>query len=171
MAAAKAKVVGKPRVRSNMQAKAHCLCGGVVMEIDVPARWAWHDHSSASRHAHGAAYATYVGSYKSRFRILEGEKLISSYFEEKAGATRSFCSRCGTPLTYERGRAKPMVNIPRALFATRTGREPLYHIAIAEKQDWTYAGADLAPLKGFPGVVWERAKKKKRAAASDALFD
>ena len=34
----------------------------VAFEIDTPARWAWHDHSASSRRAHGAAYATYVGS-------------------------------------------------------------------------------------------------------------
>ena len=31
-----------------------CLCGSVVVEIDYPAFWAWHDHSQASRLAHGA---------------------------------------------------------------------------------------------------------------------
>jgi len=55
-----------------------------------------------------------------------------------------------------------MVNIPRALFKSRTGREPRYHIAIEELQDWTYLGETLVPLKGFPGVVWERPIKKKR---------
>jgi hypothetical protein len=55
-----------------------------------------------------------------------------------------------------------MVNIPRALFAGRTGWQPLYHIAIEEMQEWTYTGEPLVPLKGFPGVVWHRSKKKKR---------
>ena len=35
-----------------------CMCGEVEIEIGVPARWAWHDHSAASRHAHGAARIT-----------------------------------------------------------------------------------------------------------------
>ena len=55
-----------------------------------------------------------------------------------------------------------MVNIPRALFAGRTGREPLYHIAIEEAPEWAYRGEPLVPLKGFPGVVWERPGRKKR---------
>ena len=55
-----------------------------------------------------------------------------------------------------------MVNIPRALFSGRTGRQPLYHIAIEELQEWAYTGEPLVPLKGFPGVVWQRSKKKKR---------
>ena len=75
---------------------------------------------------------------------------------------RSFCAHCGTPLVYERPRSPHMVNIPRALLSGRTGRQPLYHIAIEELQEWTYTGEPLVPLKGFPGVVWQRSKKKKR---------
>lgn len=150
------------RVEPAEWAHAQCLCGAVEMEIGVPARWAWHDHSAASRLAHGAAYATYVGSWKSRHRILKGEDEITRYDDKKAGRTRSFCSLCGTPLMYERSHSPTMVNIPRALFASRTGREPRYHIAIDQLQEWTYLGEPLGPLKGFPGVVWERPRKKKR---------
>jgi hypothetical protein len=143
-------------------AQGKCLCGDVRFEIDVPARWAWHDHSASSRRAHGAAYATYVGSWRKRLRITKGEDAITR-FEDKATRTvRSFCARCGTPLFYERAHSPHMVNIPRALFSGRTGRQPLYHIAIEELQEWAYAGEPLVPLKGFPGVVWQRSKKKKR---------
>jgi hypothetical protein len=141
-----------------------CLCGAVRLAIDTPARWAWHDHTAASRRAHGAAYATYVGSWRKRFRIEQGEDAILRYDDKAAGASRSFCGRCGTPLFYERARSPHMVNIPRALFRNRTGRQPLYHIGIAELQEWAYTGEPLVPLKGFPGVVWERPRKKKRPA-------
>jgi hypothetical protein len=118
-------------------ATGQCLCGTVQFEIGVPARWAWHDHSSATRRAHGAAYATYVGCWRSRFRVTKGQAKIARFADEATGTTRSFCTRCGTPLIYERARSAHMVNIPRALFASRTGREPRYHIAIQELQDWT----------------------------------
>ena len=143
-------------------ASGHCLCGRVAFEIDVPACWAWHDHSGSSRRAHGAAYATYVGSWRKRFRILSGADVISRYQDETTKATRGFCSFCGSPVFYERARSPHMVNIPRALFTARTGREPLYHVAIEEAPDWAYTGARLVPLKGFPGVVWQRAQRKKR---------
>jgi hypothetical protein len=106
-------------------------------------------------------YATYVGSWRKRFRITAGQREIARYEDKAAGAARSFCRRCGTPLIYERARSPHMVNIPRALFLTRTGRQPLYHVAIDELQDWAYAGERLVPLKGFPGIVWERPKRKK----------
>ena len=146
-----------------------CLCGSVCFEIDVPARWAWHDHSAASRRAHGAAYATYVGSWRKRFRITSGSSIIARYEDTATKTVRSFCARCGTPIYYERPRSPHMVNIPRALFSSRTGRQPLYHIAIEELQDWAYTGEPVVPLKGFPGVVWQRSKKKKRSDR-DGMF-
>jgi len=151
----KAVAPGKP-------AQGQCLCGSVRFEIDVPARWAWHDHSAASRRAHGAAYATYVGSWRKRFRVTKGNAAIARYEDGATKAVRSFCARCGTPLLYEKARAPHWVNIPRALFSARTGREPRYHLNIAEQQDWIYLGEKLAPLKNYPGVVWERPKTKKK---------
>lgn len=141
-----------------------CLCGAVAIEIDVPVRWAWHDHSAASRRAHGAAYATYVGAWKSKCRVVRGEKSITRFEEPETHYVRHFCARCGTPVMYTR-KDPHMVNIPRALFVERTGREPRYHIAIEQMQEWAYAGEPLSPLKGFPGVVWNRARKSKRVVA------
>lgn len=140
---------------------AQCACGDVAVEIAVPAQWAWHDHSPASRCAHGAAYATYVGTWKSRLRFLRGEERLTRYEDPATGATRSFCSRCGTPILYERKRSPKNVNIPRALFSSGVGREPRYHIAIDELRDWAYLGEKLKPLKGFPGVVWDGGRKRR----------
>jgi hypothetical protein len=148
-------------------AKAACLCGAVELEIGVPAFWAWHDHSAASRRAHGAAYATYVGSWRSKLRVAKGAAAITRF--EQNGAARSFCGKCGTPLMYERASSPQMINVPRALFTARTGREPLYHIGIEEMQDWTYAGERLTPLKGFPGVVWTGGRRKKRIETAEIL--
>ena len=139
-----------------------CLCGAVQFEIEFPAFWAWHDHGRASRTAHGAAYATYIGTWRKKLRITKGEKNIGRYEEPATGAKRSFCSVCGTPILYERKRSPHFVNIPRALFGSRTGREPRYHLNIEELQDWAYTGEKLVPLKGYPGVVWVRPKTRKR---------
>jgi hypothetical protein len=158
---------GKP---SAVQAQAGCVCDAVRLEIDVPALWAWHDHSQSSRHAHGAAYATYVGSWRSRFRMLQGEGILTRFEEPQTGAVRSFCSRCGTPVLYERPRSPKVVNIPRALFETRTGREPRYHVASQEMADWTWLGEPMAPLKGYPGVMWVRPRKTKPRVV-DELFE
>lgn len=151
----------KPRKPAAEQAQGQCACGAVEVEIDVPARWAWHDHGAASRLAQGCAYATYVGSYRSRFRILSGEDSITRYEDPDAHTVRGFCTGCGTPIYYERPRAPTMVNLPRALFASRTGREPRYHLGLADAAEWAYQGEPLSPLKGFPGVMWTRPRRRK----------
>jgi len=147
---------------SGQQVSGRCLCGAVELKIDFPAFWAWHDHSAASRRAHGAAYATYIGCWRKRVRVAKGRRSITRFEDAKTESTRSFCSRCGTPVLFERKRWPHMVNIPRALFAGRTGREPRYHVAIEELQDWAYLGSRLVPLRGYPGIVWERPKSRRR---------
>lgn len=167
----KGEAGGKTRKAPKMRAAAvisgACLCGAVEIETDVPVFWAWHDHSAPSRRAHGAAYATYVGCWRSKVRVVKGEGAIARFEDAATGSARSFCSMCGTPLIYERRRSPKMVNLPRALFAGRTGREAKYHIAIGDLQDWAYLGAPVGLLKGYPGVTVERARKKPR----DMLFE
>ena len=142
------------------RAEGQCLCGAVAFEIGVPARWAWHDHSAATRRAHGAAYATYVGAWASRFRFIRGQDQLTHFEDKERGGERSFCSICGSPVAFKRN--KQNINIPRALFRSGVGREARYHIGIEDLQEWTYLGEPLAPLKGFPGVVYARARKKRR---------
>ena len=171
MARTQARADEQPRPSSARSVPGKCLCGAVALEIDFPAFWAWHDHGRASRLAHGAAYATYVGVWRKHFRVTKGAKEIARYEDESTNTARSFCSRCGTPVLYERKRSPHMVNVPRALFQTRTGREPRYHLNIAELQDWTYLGERLVPLKGYPGVVWERSKTRKKLPMPEAPAD
>lgn len=148
-----------PKMRAAEVITAACLCGGVEIETDMPVFWAWHDHTAASRRAHGAAYATYVGCWKSKVRIAKGEDLVTRYHDTDRRHVRSFCSRCGSPLLLERGGSK-YINIPRALFAGRTGREAKYHVGIEELQDWAYLGQPVGPLKGYPGVTVEKTRKR-----------
>jgi hypothetical protein len=55
-------------------------------------------------------------------------------------------------LSMERKRSPTMINLPRALFAGRTGREARYHTSLAGSAapDWAYGGGKLVPLKGYP---------------------
>ena len=158
MSQAAVKAFGKARAGI---AAGHCVGGAVRVEIGVPAFWAWHDHSRASRRAHGAAYATYVGCWRSRVRVAKGEKQLTRFTDAATGDTRAFCARCGTPVLYARARSPKMVNIPRALFSERTGREALYHVAWPQSPEWAYRGEKLGPVKAYPGLLKARPRKKQ----------
>jgi hypothetical protein len=79
------------KLSSGAAVTGQCLCGAVQFEMEYPAFWAWHDHSRASRLAHGAVYATYVGTWRRRFRITVGRSEINRFEEKETGAVRSFC--------------------------------------------------------------------------------
>lgn len=156
--------IAKPALK---HVEGRCVCGDIVVAVVFPVFWAWHDHSPATRHAHGAAYATYVGSWKSRVTLATGAKSLARFEDKDTGTVRRFCRRCGTPIFYERPHAPKWVNMPRSLFTARTGREPRYHIGIEHAAEWEYRGEKLAPLKGYPGVMWTRPKAKKKRSAFD----
>ena len=103
------------KMRSAATTSGACLCGGVEIEIDTPVFWAWHDHSASTRLAHGAAYATFVGCWESKVRIVRGTELVSDFADTALGHVRSFCSRCGSPVMFARSKSPKMVNLPRAL--------------------------------------------------------
>lgn len=104
-----------------------------------------------------------------RHRIAKGATAITR-FKDEAGDVRGFCANCGTPVSYERKRSPQMVNLPRALFDSGTGREPLYHIALEDSPEWAWRGEALKPLKGFPGVLWTGPKRRRRSGL-EALFE
>ena len=159
----------KPKRADLKEIEGACVCGEIVVAVVYPAFWAWHDHSKATRRAHGAAYATFIGAYKSRVRIAKGEQFLTRFLNKTTGTTRSFCARCGTQVLYERPHAPRWINIPRALFDTRTGREPRYHVGLDESVEWEYRGEAVKPLKGYPGVMIERPRKKKPIEPPDGF--
>lgn len=159
----------KARLKAAASITGACLCGAVGIEVDVPVFWAWHDHSAPSRRAHGAAYATYVGCWKSKVRVAKGEEVLARFDDVERGQVRTFCSRCGSPVMFTRASSPKWVNVPRALFSERTGRETKYHVAHEQLQDWAYLGAPVGPLKGYPGVTVETGRKA--TPARKGLFE
>lgn len=75
-----------------------CFCGSIRYAAeDLP----FHEtncHCSICRRTSGAPFVAWFSVPKARFRLLAGEP---KRFRSSAKATRSFCSSCGTPLTFE----------------------------------------------------------------------
>ena len=78
-----------------------CLCGAVRYLASGAPRWIANCHCASCRRATGAPLTTYAGFTAERFAWTAGAPLR---FGSSPGVTRSFCGRCGTPLTYEGAR-------------------------------------------------------------------
>jgi hypothetical protein len=75
-----------------------CLCGAVRYRAVGAPEWIANCHCASCRRATGAAMASYAGFATERFAYTAGAPVR---FSSSPGVTRSFCGRCGTPLTYE----------------------------------------------------------------------
>jgi hypothetical protein len=74
-----------------------CLCGGVRFELTRPFRRAGYCHCSRCRKHSGAGGLVQGRVPRDGFRLLAGEKLLSTY-SPPGGAAKVFCSRCGSSL-------------------------------------------------------------------------
>ena len=102
--------------------------------------WVAHCHCTSCRRNTGAALATFVGVSRDRFRITQGEP---ASYNSSPGVTRRFCTRCGTPLTYEATRYSDEVHVLIGGFDTPAAFTPTLHVWTAEQLPWLHLADEL----------------------------
>jgi hypothetical protein len=120
-----------------------CLCGTVRFEIDEFLPQVAHCHCSMCRKFHGAAFATIAGVSRSKFRWVEGEDALKGYTAAN-GTIRSFCSHCGSSLTFSSPRApEDVVEIALGTMDEDIPVEPSAHIFVDSAANWVVLSDDL----------------------------
>lgn len=112
-----------------------CLCGAVRFEVDLPTRFCVHCHCSMCRRSHGAAFVTWFGVPKARFRLREGESALAVYRSSDHG-TRSFCSRCGSSLFCALDHDPDTIDITLASMLGPIDRSPEAHVFFDTHVGW-----------------------------------
>jgi hypothetical protein len=75
-----------------------CHCGHVRYEAAGPSSNETNCHCSICRRTSGAPFVAWFSVRRSGFRIVRGE---ATRYASSAKATRAFCPRCGTQLTFQ----------------------------------------------------------------------
>ncbi len=75
-----------------------CLCGAVRYRATQDPLWVMHCHCGMCRKMSGAAFSTGAGFAPETFAWTKG---APTRYRSSAKATRGFCSRCGSKLTWE----------------------------------------------------------------------
>jgi hypothetical protein len=120
-----------------------CLCKAIRFEVDEFEPQTGNCHCSMCRKFHGAAYATLAEARRENFRWIDGEKLIKGYTADN-GTTRSFCSHCGSSLTFASPNADPdLVEISLGCFDDEVPVRPDAHIYVASGAKWALPEDDL----------------------------
>ncbi len=113
----------------------HCECGRVSFGADSEITDFSHCHCSQCRRMHGAAFATFAGVHRDKFKYLSGESDLSIY-KSSGNHNRVFCSVCGSNILVE------LTDYPDELYlamGTIEGDPPRptgYHIYVGSKAPW-----------------------------------
>ena len=94
---------------------------------------------------------TWAGVVTSQFQMDAGESLLGHY-ETETGATRSFCSRCGTTLLFRSPRWAGEVHVSAVNFETPLDREPQAHVYADRAASWCPMSPELPQLGGEDGT-------------------
>jgi hypothetical protein len=76
-----------------------CLCGAIRYRALGPAYGITHCHCRTCRRASGAPFVSWAGFDRDKFTFSRGGPVVYASSPE---VLRTFCSSCGTPLTYQR---------------------------------------------------------------------
>ncbi|MCH7888914.1 MAG: GFA family protein [Proteobacteria bacterium] len=117
-----------------------CLCGAVRYRVAGAARWVGHCHCQSCRRACGAPVVTWAGFAEERFKVTQG---ALACFASSPGVTRSFCARCGTPLTFVAERYPGEVHVTVGSLDRPGEFPPASHVWASERISWLHLADDL----------------------------
>jgi hypothetical protein len=123
----------------------------VKFEATLPSLDSTHCHCSNCRRAHGAAFVTFVGFREDRFKVTDGEQALRHYRTD-TGATRTFCTECGSTLTYQGPRWPGEVHVTLANLEWPIDRAPEGHIYVDHKAPWWEINDSLPQRGGESGT-------------------
>ena len=118
----------------------HCLCKAIQFAYDAEPNWTLNCHCEDCRRAVSAPMATWISVPNSAFRFTAGEP---RYYESSKRVRRSFCGRCGSPLTYENGKLPNEIHVLAVALSDPSSVEPSAHIAVKDQLPWFEAADDL----------------------------
>ena len=124
-----------------------CLCGAISFEVGFPTAWCAHCHCTMCRRAHGAAYVTWFGAARERFKVTSGEANLVRFQSSEHGV-RSFCGRCGSTLFCELDEHPGIVDVVLASVTGALDRRPQMHVFFSDRAGWVNVGCDGLPRLG-----------------------
>lgn len=121
-------------------ATGRCLCGAVRFAFDGAPAWTGHCHCESCRRTCAAAFTTFFGIARDRFRWTATAPQV---YESSPGVRRMFCGRCGTPMAYDADRDRRNIHLYAATLDDHGRIAPTFHVHYAEAVPWVTLGDDL----------------------------
>jgi hypothetical protein len=110
-----------------------CLCGDIRYRIEGSSHHTTHCHCLHCRRSSGAPFLTWIEVYASELSIVSG---TPAEYGSRPGATRQFCGRCGTQLTFRDAAEPEVIDVTVGSLDDADGIEPEDHIWCDRMPPW-----------------------------------
>jgi hypothetical protein len=110
-----------------------CLCGATRYRARADARARTLCHCNSCRRASGAQSVAWAVFPAGAFEFTKGDP---SRFRSSPNVVRTFCGRCGTPLTYQHESRADAIDVTTASLDEPDRFAPLFEIWVEEKIAW-----------------------------------
>ena len=117
-----------------------CLCGATRYRAGGDASHVGYCHCRSCRRSCGAPFVAWATFPKASFVFSAGEP---TRHRSSDAVLRSFCPRCGTPLTHEHSATPEEIDVTLASLAEPHGLAPGFHIWVSHKPPWVVLADEL----------------------------
>ena len=118
----------------------HCFCGFIRFEIDGPLFHETICHCSMCRRVSGAPVVAWATAKSASFRVVAG---TPATFRSSDHATRSFCPRCGTALTFQSDDLPGEIDVTICSLDDPASVAPQDHTRTSARLPWIRLADDL----------------------------
>ena len=118
-----------------------CYCGAIRYEAAAAPFNETNCHCSICRRTTGAPFVAWFSVRRSQFRLTQGNP---TRFRSTAKGVRSFCTQCGTQITFEHADYPDEIDITTCSLDQPAGVPPKDHIWTRSRVDW------VRPADGLP---------------------
>ena len=109
-----------------------CLCGAIRFQAHGKPLWVDYCHCHSCRRNTGAPVTSFVG-FRPGVVQFQGER---TFYPSSPGVRRGFCSRCGTPMTYETDDLPDEIHFYISVMDAPEDFVPTQHVFHDEAIDW-----------------------------------
>jgi len=121
-------------------AEGGCLCSAIRYRVSGAPAAAGTCHCNTCRKASAAPSVAWVTFERSNFDVLTGEPTV---FRSSPGVERTFCNRCGTPLTYASEAAPDTIDVTTVSLDEPSLYPPLKEVWLEHKLAWSPSNAAI----------------------------
>lgn len=125
-----------------------CCCGYLGYRVEGPATDETLCHCTTCRRISAAPAVAWFSVPLAKFRFTRGEP---QRFRSSERAERSFCPRCGTPLTFQLDELPDEIDVTTCSLSDPESLPPKDHSHTASQLDWLVIGDDLPRFRETRG--------------------